>query len=173
MTESVTIVQDSFRQLMRSYPTGVAVLGLCADSAFHGMTANSLTSVSLDPPLVAVNVRTGSRSATAVLRTGGFTASLLAADQEPIARWFAGHDRFNLDDQFGGLRIGTAPGSGLPFLADSLGYLDCAVRHVVPAGDHHLLIAEVCGLQTLEDKPPLAFHRGGYASVDPLRLIGT
>lgn len=166
MTESATTtVQQTFREIMRSYPTGVAVLTLSEAGAFHGMTANSLTSLSLEPPLVAVNVRSGSRWAAALRRSGGFTASLLAADQEQVARWFAGTERFGISDQFGGLRVEPAPGSGLPYLADSLGYLDCVVSQAVPAGDHELLVAEVRGMQTLADKRPLAFHRGGYASV--------
>jgi flavin reductase (DIM6/NTAB) family NADH-FMN oxidoreductase RutF len=141
------------RALMGYFPTGVTILGSHADGRDQGMTANSLTSVSLDPPLVAVCVSHGSRTAKAIDSSGGFAVTFLARDQEELARRFARND----DDHFSGVATARTR-LGHPYLPQGIGFIECTVRERVAAGDHTVVIGHVVE-STLSGGEPLVFFR--------------
>ncbi|MDQ3891151.1 MAG: flavin reductase family protein [Actinomycetota bacterium] len=156
-----------FRHVMGHFPTGVAVVTTSHEGNRHGMTANSVTSVSLDPVMLLVCFSREARTALAVQQAGRFAVNILREDQEEISHRFARP----LQDHFEGLAVGEGPG-GLPLLPGCLAYLACAVEEIVPAGDHDIVLGTVEHCQVDPNGgTPLVFFRGGYQRLPgPSRL---
>lgn len=127
----------TFRAAMAALPTGVSVLTTRHDGGVWGMTVGSLTSLSLQPPLLLVCLRRGSTTLELLAGQGRFAVSVLAADQGPVADAFARpRDR------------DTAAGSctevdGLPVVAGALAWFTCHHRHTYVGGDHAIVIGAV------------------------------
>lgn len=149
-----------FRRVMGCFATGVAVVTTSADGEPHGLTVNSLTSVSLDPLILLVCLSTGSRTGAAIRRRGRFAVNLLAGDQEDLSRRFVSRD---------GPRF--PPGSfttdrwDLPLLAGALAHVVCEVHEIHPVGDHEVLYGRVSACVEGADAAPLVYWRGRYANL--------
>ena len=149
-----------FRQLLGRYATGVAVVTAnTSDGTPTGMTVNSLTSVSLVPPLVSICVDTAADMHRVLHETDRFVLNLLGADQEMISRRFAGqhHNRF----EGIGYRIND---HGLVVLDGVIAYIECERHAIFEAGDHTIFVARVTGGQTAAGRP-LLYYRGGYTGL--------
>lgn len=145
------------RDAMGRFATGVTVITTADEGdGVHGMTANGVLSVSLDPPLVLVSLGR-CRMAEILPRTGRYGISVLAADQQDVAMHFAGQRHRATTPAF------TWDG-GLPFLPGSLAQIGCRVSDVHPAGDHVLWIGRVESM-THRDGDPLLFYAGRFAGV--------
>ncbi len=132
---------EMLRAVMRHWPTGVAILTSRHGAQAHGMTVNSFTSISLEPPLVLACVERSVRTHGLIEQSGVFAISFLRDGQAWISDRFAGRDT-EKKDRFEGLRTYAAV-TGAPILADNLGHLDCVVTAAHPAGDHTIFVAEV------------------------------
>ena len=132
---------EMLRAVMRHWPTGVAILTSRHAGQTHGMTVNSFTSISLEPPLVLACIERIVRTHALVEQSHVFAVSFLRQGQEWISDRFAGRDTENAD-RFLGLSTYTAV-TGAPILADNLGHLDCSVVAAHRAGDHTIFVAEV------------------------------
>ena len=157
-----------FRAAMGRYATGVVVVTTRHDGLDHAMTANSFTSVSLDPMLALVCVERASRFHAAILGGGSWGVSVLAEHQGGLARWLATPGRA-LAGQLDGvpLRRGT---SGVALLAEALATVELATVAVHPAGDHDIVLGEVIGLGEVNlQGVPLVYwsRRFGGLAVDP------
>lgn len=146
---------------MGAFPTGVTVVtSVLADGSAVGLTVNSFTSVSLDPPLVLVCVGRDSGSHDPLLTAGGFTVNILARDQASLAARFAtdpGAERFD--------GVAWEPGpTGHPVLAGAAAWVACSLEAVHPGGDHSILVGRVEAHGGPEGES-LVFYRGGYAAV--------
>jgi flavin reductase (DIM6/NTAB) family NADH-FMN oxidoreductase RutF len=143
----------ALRDVLGRYATGVTVITTRHQGRLFGLTANSFTSVSLDPPLVLWCLSRTSSSRAAFAQAGHFVVNVLAAGQDHLARRFAGPgDRFTrvaLDDY------------RLPELADTAATLVCRRDRLVPAGDHLILLGEVVRHRAA-DRAPLLFVDGAY-----------
>lgn len=132
--------------------------------AAAGMTATAFLSVSLDPPLVLVSVRTGSRMDELLERQPLWAASMLAEGQRPIAGRFAMKGR--LSDRLLFTEVPHALGevSGAPLVEGALAAVECRTERRVAAGDHTLVLARVLAttLGPATSDGPLAYYRGGY-----------
>ncbi|OIK06042.1 NADH:riboflavin 5'-phosphate oxidoreductase [Streptomyces monashensis] len=111
-----------------------------------GFTASAVTSVSLDPPRILVGITHGSSCHQPLLEAGQFVVNVLAGRHDTLAMRFAARGT----DRFAGGEFEDWPGTRLPYLPDAAVLLRCAVRDIVPVGDHDLLLAE-----------PLEAHTGG------------
>lgn len=157
-----------FRRVMGHFPTGVTVLTTRDGHELHGMTANSITSVSLDPVLILVCLMKEARTAVAIQKAGCFAVNILREDQEDLSRRFATPG----EDRFAGLEIEQGPDQ-LPLLPDCLAYLICRVKEIVPAGDHDVVIAEVEHAEEHGNTGnPLVFHLGGYRRLPGMGRLG-
>ncbi|MER5183311.1 flavin reductase family protein [Streptomyces sp. NPDC002896] len=149
----------TMRRTMGRFATGVAVVTTSADGVPHGMTVNSLTSVSLEPPLLLVCLTTGARTTEAVTTAGKFAVNILSARQEHLALRFAkrGTDHFaGLDIVYGRHQVPVIPGA--------FAHLECAVERHFVAGDHIVVIGKV--LEVCErDGEPLGFIGGAFSDV--------
>jgi flavin reductase (DIM6/NTAB) family NADH-FMN oxidoreductase RutF len=149
-----------FRAAMGAFATGVAVVMASHDERLHGMTVNSLTSVSLDPPLLLVCPRRGSTTGLAMKSSGSFAVNILDEQQRDIATRFVG----DIANRFDGLDLGQSP-RGFAVLANALAHFDCLVRNVYEGGDHDIIVGEVVSC-TQRAGSPLLFYRGRFGTAD-------
>jgi flavin reductase (DIM6/NTAB) family NADH-FMN oxidoreductase RutF len=136
------------------------------------MTATSLASVSLTPPLVLVSIGKQARFHEPILRAGGWAASILAADQGDLGRRFAAHGRRH-ETQFDGVLTTDVPYSTAPVLDGCLVWLDCRTVAVHDAGDHTIVLGEVAHTGPLHRphstvaessvRDPLTYYRGTFS----------
>jgi flavin reductase (DIM6/NTAB) family NADH-FMN oxidoreductase RutF len=155
------IEADVFRRVMGHFPTGVTVVAASdASGEPYGLTVNSFTSVSLDPPLVLVCIDQAANSHDRLLAADGFTVSVLAADQAGIAARFATTPS---QQRFRDLTWEWSP-RGDPVVKGSAAWLACTLRSWQRAGDHTILVAHVDALGD-RDTDGLVFHRGRYGTV--------
>src|SRR5580658_2700545 len=152
-----------FRQAMGHFATGVTVVTSVGDDGEPvGTTANALTSLSLDPPLVLVCFDRTSVTLRAIRTHGAFVVNVLAAPQQHLSANFA---RRGLAAVWDGVR--HRPGrTGSPRLDGVLAALECTVEHQLPGGDHEIIVGRVWDVETGEDSvPPLVFWRGSSVSL--------
>jgi 3-hydroxy-9,10-secoandrosta-1,3,5(10)-triene-9,17-dione monooxygenase reductase component len=148
-----------FRTVLSRFATGVVAITALdpMNGEPCGLAANSFTSVSLDPPLVAFCVAHTSTSWPRVRGAKVVTVNVLAEHQEPVCAQMASRG----GDKFAGLDWTGSPG-GNPVIDGALAWIDCAVEAEHPAGDHVIVVARVLQLDTHGDGGPLVFFRGGY-----------
>lgn len=144
------------RKAMSRFATGVAVITARDDGGPQGMTVNSLTSVSLDPPLLLVCLDPGTRTAGALLGAGRFAVNVLGARQQGVSGIFARRG----EDHFAGVEL-PAHASGVPLIPNALAHAVCTVDRAVQAGDHVVVFGLVTDL-AFRDGAPLVFFGGGY-----------
>ncbi|MCI4357608.1 MAG: flavin reductase family protein [Thermoplasmata archaeon] len=167
MTEA-GIDPAGFRRLMARWPTGVAIVTTRDGPHDHGLTVNSLLSVSLHPPTLLLSLGVEADSTPAVERSGRFAASFLALGQRSLSERFA--RTVPSAEKFRDLPVDRSP-SGLALVPGAVARLECRVRSVVPVLDHRLVLGEVVWLEPGPDASPLLFHRSSYAEDDgPQRL---
>jgi flavin reductase (DIM6/NTAB) family NADH-FMN oxidoreductase RutF len=152
-----------FRRVLGHFPTGVVIVTAIYDGAPAGMSIGSFTSVSLDPPLIAILPAKTSVSWPRIAAAGVFCVNILNARQEALCRTFATSGA----DKFDGVSWRPAP-SGSPALAGALAWLDCSLEQAVEAGDHLIALGRVTSLDVGDDQvsDPLVFFQGGYGTVD-------
>jgi flavin reductase (DIM6/NTAB) family NADH-FMN oxidoreductase RutF len=151
----------SFRQTVGQFATGVTVIATVHGEALHGMTVNSFTSLSLDPPLVLFCVGKRSRMGSLVRDGARFSVNILARDQENISAYFAGAWKGSAPPPFG-----FTEWEGVPRLDGCAAALACTAYAVHEGGDHWIVIGRVLGV----DRPnpsavPLVFHGGRYVGL--------
>jgi flavin reductase (DIM6/NTAB) family NADH-FMN oxidoreductase RutF len=152
---------DSYKQAFRRYPAGVVVITLDSGVGPVGFTATSLTSLSLDPPLVSFGISSNASTWAHLRQASTAVVNFLGAHQEQVARRFAtsGIDRFAEPTRW--QRLAT----GEPVLDDVPGWLRTRVESLIPAGDHRIVVAHVVTATLSARHPPLIYHDGHYASV--------
>jgi flavin reductase (DIM6/NTAB) family NADH-FMN oxidoreductase RutF len=151
---------EELRAVMRRWATGVTVVTTSGPEGRHGITVNSFTSLSLDPPLCVICIDKRARAHAAIPHAGGFTVNVLSDAQTDVSERFANR-RPDLADPFEGLELTPAP-SGAPVFAGALGYLDCTLEAEFPGGDHTIYVGRVQHAATLSDARPLLFFGGRY-----------
>ena len=157
------ISSAEFRHAIGHFATGVTVVtSVDADGEPVGTTANAVTSLSLDPPLVLVCFDLGSLTLRAIRGHGAFVVNVLAAPQQHLSRNFA---RRGLAAAWDGVRHRRGP-TGSPRLDGVLAALECTVEHRFPCGDHEIVVGRVREVETAgDDAAPLLYWRGGYLSI--------
>ncbi|HYB08518.1 MAG TPA: flavin reductase family protein [Alphaproteobacteria bacterium] len=168
--ETLPIDSKAFRYALGAFVTGVTVVAtLGPDGTPRGFTANSFTSVSLDPPLVLVCIAKTASSYPVFSQTANFSISVLAEAQKDISSLFASKasDKFALAPWRRGV-------TGSPIIDGVAAWFDCRRRDVVEAGDHIILIGEVVGFDH-SSANPLGYCRGAYIafSLSQAALAGT
>ena len=148
----------TLRDALGCFATGVTVV-TCLDAEGQpvGLTANSFTSVSLDPPLLLVCIAKQAACAEAMIGASHFAVNVLQTGQQPASIRFSTlhEDRFGPND--------WSPGEyGAPVLDRSLGVFECAGHAIHDAGDHHMLIGQVVKARFDASLDPLLYFRGSY-----------
>lgn len=151
----------TFRHALGCFPTGVAVI-TTSDSQGDpvGLTCNSFSSVSLDPPLVLWSLRNNSKSIDIFRGTGQFTINVLSHRQDGLSGRFASSSK-TMGEKFAGLSY--APGwGGTPVLQDCIANFQCSVFARHDAGDHVIFIGRVEAFEQSSDEDALVFYKGAY-----------
>lgn len=160
--DRVTAVEPaSFRVVLGHLPTGVTVITAHDGDRPVGMACNSVTSVSLEPPLISFCPARTSETWPALRDAGRFCVNVMAHDHEGHARAFA---RKGIN-RFAGVACHQRPGG--PAFDEAVAWLDCEIRAEHEAGDHYIVVAEVVALEARADAAPLVFFRGSYGTFAP------
>jgi flavin reductase (DIM6/NTAB) family NADH-FMN oxidoreductase RutF len=162
----MAVAPAELRAAMARFATGVTVLTTVVDGRVECMTANAVTSVSLDPPLILVSVSATCRWRFAARAAGTYSVHVLAADQTELARWCASPSRH--DDPTLLPVLPHRPHATVR-LRGALATLDATMYAEYPAGDHDLLVGEVVGTEVAEGGHPLVFADHGFGSFAPAR----
>ncbi len=146
---------------MSHFTTGVAILTRCDTEGHpHGMTINSLTSASLEPPLLLFCLNKYSKTAHHFTEAPSFAVNILSGDQEPLARSFAARDLKDWNE----VEWVASSFLGNPILKGIVAALECKPKAIHTAGDHHILIAEVQHLDIFSTENPLIFYKSHFHS---------
>ena len=142
---------------MARLPAGVVVISARLGDEYRGLTASSLVSISLEPPMVSVGLERESNTRAAVLETRAFNVSLLTRSQEYIADQFAGRAP-TVDPTWRNLpfRLGA---NGIPLIEGCAAWLECRLVQVHPAGDHDLCLGEVTAAAVGRGDPLVLWDR--------------
>ncbi len=151
-----------YRQTIGFFATGVTVIATEVEGEIHAMTANAITSVSLDPTLVLVCIGKQARMANLLEACWGFSINILREDQQALSTYFAGGWRDETPPPFR-----FVPWEGNPRLEGTLVALSCKRYEVIEGGDHWIVMGEVIDLKIgIEPHHPLLFYGGRYGQVD-------
>ncbi len=161
----VPVDADQFRLAMGRFATGVTVLTTFSGGHDHAMTANAITSVSMDPLLVLVCVEVDARFHDAILESGVWGVSVLAAAQRPVAAWLSTQGR-PLHGQLDRIAHSRGPATGVALLDNALATLEVRSTAVHPAGDHSIVLGEVLSLSSNEHPADaLVYYRSRYQAL--------
>jgi flavin reductase (DIM6/NTAB) family NADH-FMN oxidoreductase RutF len=144
------------RKVMGKFATGVTVVTTGGAAGLHGLTANAVASLSLDPPLLLVAVDKRAHSLDVLKANRCFAVNILRLDQQEISQRFARPGPKDFD----GLDY-TTDATDSPVLAGCLAYADCKVADILPGGDHEIFLGEVVS-GAVFDGDPLLYFSGGY-----------
>ena len=152
--------RDDFRSAMSRFATGVTVISSVDDNGEpHSMTANSFTSVCLDPPTVLVCVAHGTNTYGFVSSNGRFGVNILLEEQEPLGAYFAKRP----EDRVGDLEYSyNIDDSGVPVLQDSMESFCCNVSGTHVYCDHTIYVGEVVNLHLGDSGEPLMFFQSRW-----------
>jgi flavin reductase (DIM6/NTAB) family NADH-FMN oxidoreductase RutF len=147
------VSSEGFRRACSRFATGVAVAGaIDANGVPHGLTVNSFSAVSLDPPLISICLGHAVAAIDVFRQARYFGLSILRENQRALSERFA----MRLDDRFEALawRLGA---TGVPLIDHVLATMECETRHRVAAGDHDIFIAEMVHASAHDGEPLLYF----------------
>lgn len=148
------------KQALRLFTYGLYVI-MCDDGrTVNAFTANWLTQVSFEPPLLAVSVENDSKSLPMMLHSGKFTVNVLRSGQRELAGAL-GKSALKQPNKLDGIAYST-PTDGYPILHDALAWVACDVRQSVEAGDSTVVIAEVVDVGILAEGQPLTMNEAGF-----------
>ena len=156
------VTPDIFRSAWSMYPTGVALVTTVeSDGSIHGMPANGINSVSIDPFLVLVCVDHRRETFKIIRDTGRFGINILSEDQKFIVDRYLSKEKFTTEET---LKLFSFTKQGSAILENCLSTLDCRVVTQHLAGDHTIFIAEVEEIN-LNSVKPLVFFKGEYVKI--------
>jgi flavin reductase (DIM6/NTAB) family NADH-FMN oxidoreductase RutF len=163
-TTTTPLARDAFLRAMRRVASSVAVVSTDGPAGCHGATVSAFSSVSADPPMVLVCLRSGSRIADAVTANGKLCVNVLPQDRHDLANRFSGRDDHQIKDRFLGVDYfgdqGVAPEiQGATIFSGS-------VEQIVAAGSHSIFICQVLNVRE-GAAAPLTYLDGNYHSVVP------
>jgi flavin reductase (DIM6/NTAB) family NADH-FMN oxidoreductase RutF len=163
------IGRGELRAVFGRFATGITVVTTVADGVPHAMTANSFSSVSLDPPLVLVCVERSTRLHDAVLEAGVWGVSILSESARAASEWFAFKGR-PLPGQFDTVDHRTGPATGVPLLTAAVATLECRTWAVYDGGDHTIVVGRVLDAvvappESDGEEHPLLYWHGRYHRV--------
>jgi flavin reductase (DIM6/NTAB) family NADH-FMN oxidoreductase RutF len=150
----------AYRDALGCFPTGVAVVTANGVGAHIGITVNSFTSVSLDPPLLLWCMDRRSQRHDIFVRAESFTVSVLGTEHRDVSSRLARPGEHALD----GIAL-VETELGPPALADSLAIFECAAERKMEGGDHTILLGKVLRFSRPSESAPLVYFRGKYSAL--------
>ncbi|HJR82250.1 MAG TPA: flavin reductase family protein [Anaerolineales bacterium] len=161
----MTIDSEQLRRALRAWTTGVAVITAAHDGQKYGMTVNSFSSVSLEPPLISVTLKQLTHTHELVVKSGEFAITILSSDQKEVSDRFAGKLP-DIKDRFDGIPTETLS-IDAPLLRGGLAYFNCRVVKSIPIGENTFFLAEVVAARGEGEGEPLVYHNRVYWDLTP------
>ena len=161
----MTIDSEQLRRALRAWTTGVAVITAAHDGQKYGMTVNSFSSVSLEPPLISVTLKQLTHTHELVVKSGEFAITILSSDQKEVSDRFAGKLP-HIKDRFDGIPTETLS-IDAPLLRGGLAYFNCRVVKSIPIGENTFFLAEVVAARGEGEGEPLVYHNRVYWDLTP------
>ncbi|MGI5186199.1 flavin reductase family protein [Dactylosporangium sp. CA-152071] len=149
------------RRALGAFATGVTVVTVGGVTA-HGMTANSFSAVSLDPPLVSICVGRQAIMHSSLEKVGAFAVSVLSSEQEDLARYFANQRRPLGWEQFDAVDWSPGANTGAPLVDGALAHFECEVWRTYDGGDHTIFVGRVLSMGRTVDDEALLFLYGRF-----------
>lgn len=160
---------QAFKNILASWTTGITVISVSYNDDWQAFTANSFASVSMNPPLICMNVANRIDSRSYIAHAGHFSISILAEDQLDLGKRFAGYFDDQFSNRFDGIDCETTS-LGDPILPNSMAWLSCTVEHMINLGDNTMFIGRVKdGGWSEVDHAPLLYHNrqwGKFQSIE-------
>lgn len=156
----MTLDSERLRRAMRAWTTGVAIVTSIHEGHQYGMTVNSFTSISLEPPLISVTLKRLTHTHDLVVKSGMFAITVLTAAQKELSDRFAGKIP-DIIDRFDGLQTETIS-LDAPVFKEGMAYFDCRVVSSMPVGENTLFVAEVLDARGEGEGEPLVYHNREY-----------
>ena len=157
----MSIDPRTFRQTVGQFVTGVTVIAMEVDGSIRALTANSFTSLSLNPPLVLFCLGKGTKAGQLINQVVEFSVNILSQDQQALSSYFAGIWKGETPPPFSFTRS-----EGGPRLDGAVASLGCSVAAVHEGGDHWIVVGQVVSLHRSElPRSPLVFFGGRYSSL--------
>ena len=168
MDMSSAQAQRDLRKALGAFPTGVTVITTqdAQNQGLVGLTINSFSSVSLDPPLVLWSISNRSANISHFSTGSEHAIHVLSSQQEALALQFATPKA----DKFAGVTHQLRDDFGAPRIEGCAARFDCVTETVIPAGDHQIILARVLRYET-GPETPLLFARGAFAAAVPAPLV--
>jgi flavin reductase (DIM6/NTAB) family NADH-FMN oxidoreductase RutF len=162
----MTLDSEQLRRAMRAWTTGVTVVTAKHEDQQYGMTVNSFTSISLEPPLVSIALRQLTHTHDLVERSGEFGVTILSADQKELSDRFAGKIT-EIKDRFEGVATETLLFDA-PLIKGGIAFFNCRVVSSMPVGENTLFVAEVIAVRGEGEGDPLVYHNRVYHRIEKL-----
>lgn len=169
----MTLDPEQLRRAMRAWTTGVTVVTAAHAGHRYGMTVNSFTSISLEPPLISVALRKLTHTHELVEKSGEFSITVLSAGQRDLSDRFAGRIP-NITDRFEGVATESLS-LHAPLIAGGIAFFNCRVVNSMAAGENTLFVAKVVAARGAGEGEPLVYHNRVYwklASTENLPEFG-
>ncbi|MCU0514730.1 MAG: flavin reductase family protein [Anaerolineae bacterium] len=157
---------QSFKNVMSRWPSGVSVITTVHEGEWHGFTANSFASVSIEPMLISMSMAKTLHTGTLILTSRIFTVNILRQEQAHLGQRFAGMIPEYKERRFEGLNI-TLTETGCPLLPDTLGWMSCRVYQAIDVGASTLILGEVIDCYAAEAGEPLLYYRRQWGQFSP------
>jgi len=156
----MTLDPEQLRRAMRAWTTGVTVVTAIHEGQRYGMTVNSFTSISLEPPLISVALKKLTHTHELIEKSGEFAITILSTDQCDLSDRFAGKMP-EITDRFEGVETDKLI-IDAPLIKGGAAYFNCHVVNSIPVGENTLFIAEVIAAQGEGENEPLVYHNRVY-----------
>jgi flavin reductase (DIM6/NTAB) family NADH-FMN oxidoreductase RutF len=158
--QHISVEPEALRLVMRQWTTGVTIVSAKVGKEQHGMTVSSFTSISLDPPLVAVSLARDSRTYRLIESSDVFGVTILRDDQQELSDRFSGRIADN-QDRFSGLDSFNLT-TGVSFIHGGLAWLDCQVVSKLDSGNTTVFLGEVVATRLGDGGAPLLYYDRDY-----------
>jgi flavin reductase (DIM6/NTAB) family NADH-FMN oxidoreductase RutF len=152
---------DAFRLAMRELAAGVCVITTGQGASRAGLTATSVSSLSMAPPSLLVSIQSTSSALQTLLAFGSFGVNLLAGHQSDIADRFSGRMGLQGAARFDGHNWNTGA-CGVPLLPTALAAVECSIERIMEWRTHFVIVGEVARVLVRSNDDPLIYWRGGY-----------
>jgi len=146
-----------FKNILSCWTAGITVVSVNSQGDWQAITVNSFASVSMQPPLVCLNIANRLDIRDHMRREGHFAISILSAQQLELGKRFAGYYDHERANRFDGLPCDTTE-LGDPILPAAMAWMACAVQHMLNVGENTMFIGEVLQGGWSDDKLPLLYH---------------
>lgn len=152
------MIDSDYKAAIGKYPTGVTVISTIHRDKLFGFTANSFTSVSLNPPILSFCLSKKAGSLSSFQNSSNFVINILAFDQANIAKHFSSQ----IADKFSIISYNISSISNCPIIEGVVSFAECEKIHMFDIGDHFLFTGKVLSVQICNNKPPLIYFAKNY-----------